>query len=269
MLTVDASDPRATRGDVGAVIAEEVRQRHRRDRVALRLRAERGRLVEAAADEQADDHDDRAEPERDAPAPAEQLLVGQRADRQEHRGRDDEAGLGAAEREAREERAAMVVGVLEAQRVRTRLLAGGREALHEPQRDQQRRRPQADGVVRRQAADEERGQPHERDGEQEHPLAAVPVAEMPHEEGADRARDVADPVGGEGQQRARRRVRLREEDLPEDQGGRRAVDEEVVVLEDAADPARERRLPRRPRDATRSLLATLVLTSRTLPQCTD
>ena len=68
---------------------------------------------------------------------------------------------------------------------------------------------------------------------------------MPHEEGADRSCDVADAVGGEGQQRARRRVRLREEDLPEDQGGRRAVDEEVVVLEDAADPACECRLPRR------------------------
>ena len=36
-----------------------------------------------------------------APAPAQQLVLGQRADRQEDRGGDDQAGLRAAEREAR------------------------------------------------------------------------------------------------------------------------------------------------------------------------
>ena len=79
--------------------------------------------------------------------------------------------------------------MLEAQRVRARLRAGCREALQEPESDQQHRCPDADVVVRRQAADEERRQAHEPDGEQQHALASVPVADVAHEERADRARD--------------------------------------------------------------------------------
>src|SRR5215217_6538451 len=122
--------------------------------------------------------------------------------------------------------APMVGGVLEAERVRARLLAGGGEALQQPQAYEQDRRPDPDGVVAGQAADEEGRGAHQRDGEDQDALAAVLVADVAHEERADRPRDVADAVGGERQQRARRGVGLGEEDLAEDQRGGSAVDEE-------------------------------------------
>jgi hypothetical protein len=112
------------------------------------------------------------------------------------------------------------------------------------QADEQDRRPDADRVVAWQAADEEGRRAHQRDGEDQDALAAVLVADVAHEERADGPGDIADAVGGERQQRAGRGVGLGEEDLAEDERGGSAVDEEVVVLEDAADPACQRRLAR-------------------------
>src|SRR6185312_5822880 len=75
--------------------------------------------------------------------------------------------------------------------------------------------------------------------------ASVAVAEMAHEDRADRAHDVGDAVRRQRQQRARGGIGVGEEHLAEDQRGRSAVDEEVVVLEEAADRGRDHRLARR------------------------
>ena len=104
--------------------------------------------------------------------------------------------------------------------------------------------PDADLVVGGQAADEERRGAHQREREDQDALAAELVADVAEEERADRPGDVADAEGGERQQRGGRGVGLGEEDLAEDQRGGGAVDEEVVVLQGAADPARQRRLAR-------------------------
>ena len=139
------------------------------------------------------------QPERHAPAPGQQLLVGQRGDRQEHRGREDRARPGCRSSVKLVKNARRCVGrVLEAQRVRARPA---------------RRRPRcpAAGAARpaapaprgrsgRTSAGSRRGTsttPISEDGQHQHPLAAEPVADVADEERADRARDVADAEGGQ------------------------------------------------------------------------
>ena len=104
--------------------------------------------------------------------------------------------------------------------------------------------PQPIGVVRRQAADQERRDAHQQQGEQQHLLPADPVAEVADEDRADRAGDV-----GEAERRERQHqgggVVAGEEDVREDQCGGGAEDEEVVVLHGAAHEAGQRGLARR------------------------
>jgi hypothetical protein len=133
--------------------------------------------------------------------------------------------------------------VLQAHRVRAGLLARGRQALEEPQRDEEDRRGDADGVVARQAPDEERRGAHEQEGEDEDLLAAEAVADVSEDDRADRAGGVADAESGEGEQGPGRGVRGGEEDLAEHEGGGGPVDEEVVVLQGGADPGGDGGLP--------------------------
>jgi hypothetical protein len=77
-------------------------------------------------------------------------------------------------------------------------------------------------------------------------LAADAVAEMPEDDPAQRPGRESDPVGGQRQQRARRRLRLGEEQLVEHQRGGGAVEEEVVPLDGGADEAGRHDLPNRP-----------------------
>ena len=100
------------------------------------------------------------------------------------------------------------------------------------------------GGVGRQAADQERRGAHQQQGQDQHLLAADPVAEVADDDRADRPGDVGDAERGQRQQRGGRRVGVGEEDRREDQAGGGAVDEEVVVLERAADEAGERGLAR-------------------------
>ncbi len=117
-------------------------------------------------------------------------------------------------------------------------LAAEAEALHEAQRDQQDRRPDADRGVGRQQADGERGTAHQQQGHDQDVLAAEPVAVVAEDDAAERPGDEADGVGGEGEQRADERLEAREEQLVEHQRGGGAVDEEVVPLQRGADQAR-------------------------------
>ena len=116
-------------------------------------------------------------------------------------------------------------------------LAGDGEALDEAEEDEEGGREDADLGVGGQEADGERREAHQEHAEDEHVLAAVGVAPVAEDEGADRAGDVADAVGGERGDDRRPRVFRGEEDLREDEGRGRRVDEEVVVLERRADPA--------------------------------
>jgi hypothetical protein len=135
--------------------------------------------------------------------------------------------------------------VLERHRIRAGLLAGCRKALQQSQQHQHDRRCDADLPVGRQRADQERRDTHQQQRERQDLLAPELVADVAHEEGADRARHVADAERRERGDGAQLRVDRRKEDLAEHQRGGGAVDEEVVVLDGAADPAGEGRLLRR------------------------
>ena len=78
------------------------------------------------------------------------------------------------------------------------ILAAQRQALQQPQRDQDHRREQADAVGGRQQADDEGRQAHDHDGDQEGVLAPDQVAEAAEDQGAERPDQEA---GGERQQR--------------------------------------------------------------------
>lgn len=122
-------------------------------------------------------------------------------------------------------------------------LAAHGEALDEPQDDQQRRGEHADRRVRGEQRDEERREPHHQHAQDQDVLAAMPVAPVAEDERAERARHVSDAERGERGDDGDRRVGLGEEDRREHERGGLRVDEEVVVLERAADPSARGSLP--------------------------
>ena len=97
------------------------------------------------------------------------------------------------------------------------------------------RRPDADLGIGRQQADQHRRHAHQDQAQHQQPLAADPVAEMAEDDAADRPRDEAERIGGEGEQGAGQRIVGGEEQPVEDQGGGRAVEEEIVPFDGRAD----------------------------------
>ena len=84
-----------------------------------------------------------------------------------------------------------------------------------------------------QQADGESGEPHQRDGDQERALAAGAVADLAEYQRAERARDEAKR---EGEQRENKRLRIRQagDEQRRYDGRDRAVNEEIVPLENGA-----------------------------------
>jgi hypothetical protein len=62
---------------------------------------------------------------------------------------------------------------------------------------------------------------------------------------ANRSRDIPDAESGQSQQNPGGRIVAGKKGLAEDQGGCGSVDEEIVILQHAADPAGDRRLAAR------------------------
>jgi hypothetical protein len=116
-------------------------------------------------------------------------------------------------------------------------LAAEPQPLDDPEHHQQDGRGHADGGIGRQQADEEGGDAHHQQGHHQHGLAAQLVAVVAEDDPADGAGDEPGGRGGEGQQRAGKRVGVGEEQLVEDQGRSRAIEEEVVPLQGGADQA--------------------------------
>jgi hypothetical protein len=131
-------------------------------------------------------------------------------------------------------------GVLGGQQRGAAPLAADGEPLREPQQHQDDRCGDAD---RRRA-----GQQPDRDGRQAHQgqrgdqgaLAAEPVAQVPEQRGPERAGEERHREGADGRDRARCRAERGEEHRAEDEGGGRAVDEEVVELDRGARERGER-----------------------------
>ena len=118
-------------------------------------------------------------------------------------------------------------------------LTAEREALDEPQGDQQDRGQHADGGEGGQQPDREGRAAHHQQRDDQQLLAADPVAEVAEDQGADRPGEEARPrrcAKAAGCRRTRRL--LGEEQGREDERGGRAVEEEVVPLDRGADDAR-------------------------------
>ena len=185
-----------------------------------------------------------AEQERHPPAPGQERRLRQR--RTEH-GEDasgqQQPGGYAHLRPGAVEAALAGWGVLHGQHHRAAPLAADAEALSQAEDHQEDRGGHADGAVGGQQADQERGNPHDQQREDQHLLAADPVAVVAEDDPADRAGQEADGVSAEGQQRAGKRRELGEEELVEHQRGGGAVEEEVVPLDGGPDEARRGYLP--------------------------
>ena len=121
--------------------------------------------------------------------------------------------------------------------------AAGREPLDDPQRNKEDRGPHADGGVGRQDADEKGRHAHEDERENEHGLAAEPVAEVSGDGRAERPEEERDSDGCEGDKAAGGGARVLnegvEEQRREDDGGRIGVNEEVVPLDCSANESAE------------------------------
>jgi hypothetical protein len=114
------------------------------------------------------------------------------------------------------------------------VLAAEREALDQTQADKRHRSDHANAVIRRQQAHRERGETHQQHGDEEGVLAPPLVAEAAEDQRPKRAHR---ETSGEGEQRedvARRLVHAGEEVLG-DEAGERAVEVEIVPLENGAD----------------------------------
>ena len=99
-------------------------------------------------------------------------------------------------------------------------LTGHGETLDEAEGHQQGGCEEADLPVGGEESNSERREAHEQHREDEHLLAAVPVAVRSEHHGTDGPGDIADGVGGQGGDDGYRRVPGREEDGGEDQGCR-------------------------------------------------
>ena len=164
-------------------------------------------------------------------------------ERQEYRRGEDLPGLHALQAEAGVVAAPPKRSMLEDHRAGAGDFPGDREALDETEDDKKDRGEHADLLVGRQERDGHRRETHEKHAQQQHGLAAVCVAPMAEEECADRPGDIADTVGRQRRDDGDLGVVRRKEDLGEDQGGGRCVDEEVIVLQSGADPAARGCLP--------------------------
>ena len=113
---------------------------------------------------------------------------------------------------------------------RAAVLTAEREALRQPQHDEDDGRRHADGGVVRQQADERGRHAHQHDGDEEGALAADQVPQSPEDERAERPDEEARGEGEQREDEARGLVDPGEE-LLRDDDRQRAVEVEVVPLE--------------------------------------
>jgi hypothetical protein len=193
------------------------------------------RLGQRAPQHDPEGHDRRAEQHRGPPAPIRQLL------RAEVRGQQcaDDAG-----HEDRGVLRRVLHGQVEPAAVRRRRLcherggrahlAAEREALHEPEHQQEDGCDGADRRVRRRQRQAHDGHAHEREREHHRRLAADAIAHAPDHDRPDRSREEPGAERGENGEEARGRSPARIE-RARDVDGEIRESEEVVELEPVAD----------------------------------
>src|SRR5205807_3484068 len=134
-------------------------------------------------------------------------------------------------RPAGPETALATMSPLHREQDRTAPFAADPGALEKAQDDQQDSAPDSDRGVGWHEADQERGDAHQQEGGYQGRLAPDPITVVAEDGGANRARNEANRVNQEDIKGCDNRIRLREEELGEDQTRRGRVEKEVVPLD--------------------------------------
>jgi hypothetical protein len=177
--------------------------------------------------------------EGNAPAPGQELLVGEQRRQQRHHARGQAQADGQPDlRQRRIEAPLFLRRVLVRHEHRAAPFAAQADALCHPKQQQQQRRRDADLRIGGHQPDQEGGHAHDHQRDDEHALAPDLVAEVAEDHAAQRPRDEAHREGGVGQQRRHHRVAARKVELVEHDAGHHAVQEEVVPLDGGAHQGR-------------------------------
>jgi hypothetical protein len=212
--------------------------------LALRYQLfEHRRLENAEPHPQADSDQDDTEQEGYAPAPLEELVAGERAEREDREVGEEETRRHAELRPGCDE-AAIVMGACPFHRDQHRAtpFAAHADPLDRPQDGQQNRAPDADRRVAGHKGDQEGGDAHQHQGGDQGRLAADAIAVMAEDRGPDRPAGKADEIGAEGGQGRGQRIRIREIELPEHKPGGGAVEKEIVPFDGRAYGSGDHRL---------------------------
>src|SRR5699024_2935464 len=172
-----------------------------------------------------------AEQERDAPTPAEELIVRQERDDREDTGGSEESGGSAQLVEATCETSTAFGGVLEGEQGATSILAADADPLHEAQEDEQHRSEASRHRVRGEQAHGESASADQKDGDQQNWFPPDAVAEVSEDDRAERPGQERHGEGAEGLEERDCRRGASEEDMGEHECGGGSVDPEVVPLE--------------------------------------
>jgi hypothetical protein len=120
--------------------------------------------------------------------------------------------------------------------------AAGRETLHQPGDQHEERPGDADAGIARDEADQNGARGHQHDRQDEGGLAPPGIADPPDDDAADRTRQEADAVDGEGREKLADVIARGKEGLADD-GCQEAVDGEIIPFEHVADDRRRDGLP--------------------------
>jgi hypothetical protein len=180
--------------------------------------------------------EDEAQEERYAPAPGKELFAGHLAER-EHGEIGEEKSAGHAElRPGGDEPARMIVArPLHRHQHRAAPLTADADPLNEAQDGEEDRAPDADALIGRHQRHRESGETHEQQRGDQRRFAADAVAVVAEDRSAHRPRHEAYRIDGEGLERSDPRIRIREEQLGEDEAGDGAVEKEIVPFDRGAD----------------------------------
>ncbi|MNN18337.1 hypothetical protein D3C81_1315440 [compost metagenome] len=226
------------------MVAHDGLQRHfGGERLALLELGEHGRLMQPAAQVHRADAEHAAQQERQAPAVVMQLG---RREHGVHAGGHERAEQDAGG-QARRERAAGVADaarrhVLRDEDPGARHLTADGRALQDAQDQQRDRRQQANRGIGGQQAHQHRRHGHQQDGQREHLLAAEQVAEVRHDDPAQRACQVTGGENTVGLKLAQPVRHGRREEQLANHGGEEDENNEVVELERATQGGEGKRL---------------------------
>ena len=197
-----------------------------------------GRFKDVHTDIKSDAHEEHAHEEGEAPAPGEELFVGEAPGKQRHHTGGKAQPRGKAHlRNAGIEGAFLLARVFIGHEHGAAPFAAEAEALAQTHGLQDDGRGNAYLGIGGHKADADGGKAHDEHGEHQHALAAQSVAEVTEDESAEGAGQITDGKGAVRQKGADERIFRGEIQLVEDNARNHAVKEEVVPFDSGPEQA--------------------------------